>query len=107
MNSISAKELKELIDKKKEYALIDVREPYEGKEYGSIPTAINIPLEELKEKLATKQFNKKEKLIFYCRTGGRSRYATEIASAMGFEHTTNLIGGIYAWSEIDPNVKKY
>ena len=48
---ISTDELKELIDKKEDYILVDVREPDEIKEYGKIPTSINIPLGELKEKL--------------------------------------------------------
>lgn len=106
IKSITVKELKELIDKKESFHLIDVREPYEL-ENGTIPTSINIPLEDLPEKLKSSNFSKEDKLIFYCRTGGRSRVATEIAISLGFVNSINLVGGIYSWSDIDNNVKKY
>ena len=47
---ISREELKKLIEREREYILIDVRLPKEL-QYGMIPTAHNIPLPELDEAL--------------------------------------------------------
>ena len=63
---ISTDELKELIDIKGDYILIDVREPHELR-HGTIPTSTNIPPKELVESLKRLKLN--DNIIFYCRTG--------------------------------------
>src|SRR3989338_8258982 len=109
-------ELKRLIDKKKDYVLIDVREKDEL-EYGMIPTAKNIPLEEISDSLDMneKDFKKKygfqkpkkeDNIIFHCRTGGRSERATQFAISRGYK-ARNYKGSIWDWSEIDANVRRY
>ena len=114
---ITTTELKKLIDgKKKDYILIDVRQPDELL-YGMIPTAKNISLPELEEAflLTEREFvkkygfakpNKKGKIIMYCRTGGRSQTATRLLVNQGY-NAINYAGSIWEWSDIDPTVKKY
>ena len=114
---VSREEVKSLIDSEGNYVLIDVRQ-LEELQYGMIPTAHNVPLDELEEAFAMNQdaFGSKygfsqpgrnTLVIFYCRTGGRSQRATEIALTMGFKNVKNYAGSAYDWSEIDSRVQKY
>ena len=113
MTGITYKVLKQLIDKKESYILIDVREKDELK-YGIIPTsshvplneflkAIDLPEEELKRKYG---ITKKDKLILYCRSGNRSGYAAKIARQKGFK-ADYYEGSIPECSKDYPNVKAY
>ncbi|XP_055702981.1 rhodanese domain-containing protein CG4456 isoform X3 [Phlebotomus papatasi] len=84
-----------------EKLLIDVREPHELLETGSIPTSINIPLDRLEEALAKtnpRDFRgffggpKPESdtpIIFTCRTGRRAAQAVDIADKLGFTNGTS------------------
>jgi len=115
MKKVSRDELKELIDKKGSYVLIDVREEDELV-HGMIPTAKHLPMSEFAEawKLSSEEFSKKygfavskkDRIIFYCRSGNRSEQAAAHAQQLGFD-AANYEGSILDWSEIDPNVKKY
>jgi len=101
--TITRDELKKLIDEKGEYILVDVREPFELT-HGIIPTSKNIPMGQFPE--ALDQFNKQDRIIFYCRSGGRSAIVTEMALDQGF-NAVNYVGSILEWANIDPNVEKY
>ncbi|MEK6952450.1 MAG: rhodanese-like domain-containing protein [Nanoarchaeota archaeon] len=101
---ISTDELRELIDNSGNYVLIDVREPSEL-EYGMIPSAINIPLDDIE--FGIERFDKNDNLIFYCRTGGRSHQAAETAKRLGFFNSRNYKGSVWEWSKIDSNVMMY
>jgi rhodanese-related sulfurtransferase len=104
MKTISTNELQEMMKSRKpDHILIDVREEYEIKNHGAIPTSINIPMMQLPEKL--KRY-KDKKIIFYCRTGNRSSRATEWAITQGYD-AYNYKGSVLEWSKIDENVKMY
>jgi len=70
------------------YCLVDVREPIELETVGSIDEAINIPLNEVKEK--HDEINKLgENIIFFCRSGNRSGKAVDLFKDMGYENVYN------------------
>jgi monothiol glutaredoxin len=47
-------------------------------------------------------------IVFYCRSGARSRQAAEHFRGIGFVDVRNLTGGINAWSSrVDPSVTAY
>lgn len=79
----------------KDQVIIDVREPYEV-ELGKIPGSINIPLKSAPDALAMpadafeakfgfKKPDPEKEVIFYCRSGGRSTAAAEIAKQQGYK----------------------
>ena len=115
MRIISTRELKELIEHGKGYVLIDVRKQEEHR-HGMLPTAQAIPIDELEAALvmAPAEFLKKygfpyptrTMIIFYCRSGGRSRVAAEIAHRKGLD-ACSYAGGILEWSKTDRKVKAY
>lgn len=108
--TISKEELADLINKKKDYVLVDVREAHEH-EHGIIPTAKSIPLNEIPSALApaglsheefqdTYGFPKPkvdERIIFYCRSGARSGVATHLARSLGYTKAINYAGSFIDW----------
>lgn len=105
MKNISVKELKKLIDEKKDFQLIDVREPFEF-EIANMGGEL-IPMATIPEKLAA--IAKDKMVIIHCKSGGRSgRIIEYLEDNHGFDNLYNLAGGITAWAnEIDTTVAKY
>jgi len=66
-----------------------------------IPEAKLIPLPELESRIGELDANKK--IIAYCKTGIRSREASEILVQHGFEDVYNMLGGIDAWRLLFPD----
>ncbi|RUM91409.1 MAG: hypothetical protein DSZ23_01575 [Thermodesulfatator sp.] len=81
----------------KSYVLVDVREP---KEYGQahIPGAVLIPLKEVETGIIDLA-DKEKDLIFYCRSGRRSKIAGNLVADLGIpaRNIFNLKGGILSW----------
>lgn len=92
---ISMDEAKTLMEKEEGYILLDVRTKGEY-ESGYIPEAINIPLSDIDEKIISFLPDKSQMILVYCRSGNRSREASDKLSKLGY---TNIleIGGINAW----------
>ena len=92
---ISMDEAKTLMEKEEGYILLDVRTKGEY-ESGYIPGAINIPLSDIDEKIISFLPDKSQMILVYCRSGNRSREASDKLSKLGY---TNIleIGGINDW----------
>lgn len=78
------------------WTLVDVRTPGEFKS-ATIPGAVNIPLDDIRERAA--EFEGKKALVF-CRVGLRGHVATSLLEHLGVE-AANLDGGFMTW-EISP-----
>lgn len=76
------------------YQVLDVRTKAEF-EAGSIPGAINIPVDELRERAVEIP---KMKLLVTCQVGQRGHTASMLLKSMGFE-ALNLDGGYLLWSK--------
>lgn len=74
--------------------VIDVRTPDEF-EGGAYPDAINIPLDELMERLEDLGENTTREIIVYCASGARSAYAQRTLTQLGYSNVKNG-GGIAA-----------
>jgi len=97
-------ELAQRLTDKQDFALIDVREPYEW-QIGRIPGAQLIPLGNLRAAMAS--LDNTREVVVYCRSGVRSADAARWLRAAGFR-ALNLTGGILRWSDdVDPSVPKY
>jgi rhodanese-related sulfurtransferase len=75
--------------------LIDVRESYE-REAGYIPGSRHVELGRLGE--AADTLEEGRKIVFVCRVGGRSAFATQAFRQAGYD-AYNLDGGIVAWAQ--------
>jgi rhodanese-related sulfurtransferase len=74
--------------------LIDVRTPAEVAE-GMAPGAINIPLQEIEQRLS--EFPKDKNLLIYCRSGKRSMAASNFLIENGYDKVFNVVGGFLAF----------
>ncbi len=102
MKEITATELKQKIDNKENFQLIDVREDYEfenaniGGELipmGTVLTAVD-------------RISKDKDVIVMCRSGRRSATViAELEKRFGYTNLSNLQGGILAYAEeVDPSL---
>jgi len=107
IEDISAKELKNKLDQKEKFVLIDVREPFENK-IAKIEGAKLIPLGKILQNPQELEPFKDEEIVAICHFGSRSRRALEVLKSKGFNNLKNLAGGIDAWSlDVDSNVPRY
>ena len=74
--------------------LIDVRTPAEVAKGMAATTAINIPLQEMPQRLS--EFPKDKDLLIYCRSGKRSMAASKFLVENGYTRVFNVEGGILA-----------
>jgi rhodanese-related sulfurtransferase len=85
-----------MMEKEKDYIILDVRRPDEFAEK-HIPGAINIPNEIIGTEEIKELPNKKQLILVYCRSGNRSKQASEKLVKLGY---TNIVefGGIIDWT---------
>ena len=92
---ITAEQAKTIMDTEKDYIIIDARTEEEFAE-GHIENAILIPEYEIKDR-AEKELPDKEQLILvYCRSGRRSKIASEELVKLGYTNVKEF-GGIIDW----------
>jgi len=100
-------ELKARMDRKDDFVLLDVREPFEY-EIAKIPGSRLIPVGQLQNRLSELEPFKNKEIVAHCKLGGRSAKAVELLLNSGFKKVWNVVGGIAEWSnKIDPSVPKY
>lgn len=75
--------------------LIDVRTAAEFSR-GIIPNAINIPVDEIRDRLAEIPMDKN--IYIYCEAGLRGYLAHRILRQLGYENVYNLSGGYASWN---------
>ena len=76
--------------------VVDVRTPEEFAS-GHIPGAVNIPHDQLPNRLAELAGAKNKDVVVYCRSGRRSALAQETLSAQGFKSVQHLEGDMLKW----------
>ncbi len=93
---IQVDELKDKLDAKEEFVLIDVREDYERAEFNV--GGDHIPLGTIPVNLEDYEEHKEDEIVIYCRSGNRSGQAKAYMEQMGFKNVRNLIGGMLEWN---------
>lgn len=94
VKEITAKELEEKLNEKEEMEIIDVREDFEV-QFGMVPGATNIPLEQLLGQM--NQLDKEKEYVLICRSGSRSAMAGQFMEMQGFK-TVNVVDGMIGWN---------
>lgn len=93
--TISPSEAKNRLEAEADIILLDVRTIEEYNE-GHIPSSILIPYDDIVEQAKTKLPDKSSTIFVYCRSGRRSKIATEALIANGYTNVYDL-GGIIDW----------
>ena len=92
---VSMDEAIAMMEEKNDYIILDVRTPEEFAEK-HIPDAINIPNEIIGTEEIPELPDKEQLILVYCRSGNRSKQASEKLVRLGY---TNIVefGGINDW----------
>lgn len=99
MQKITVLELKQWMDEKKNFQLIDVREEYEFEEVNM--GGHLIPLGEIPSRMH--EIDRNRPVVIHCRSGKRSQTAIQFLQEQGYDNLYNLEGGIIAWLEFQNN----
>jgi adenylyltransferase/sulfurtransferase len=106
-STISVSELKDKIDKKENFLLIDVREPSEF-EIVRIPGSVLIPKQGFLDGSALAGLPQGKPIILHCKSGVRSAECLAILKSAGFADATHVSGGVVAWAkQIDKSLPVY
>ena len=93
---ITPEEAKKIKDSGEEHIILDTREQDEFDE-GHIPGAILIPYTEIENKAEEMIPDKNAQILVYCRSGRRSKIASESLAKLGYTNVKEF-GGIIDWS---------
>ncbi len=93
---ITAEEAAKMMQSETDYIVLDVRTDQEYAS-GHIPGAVNIPNETIASEAIQQLPDKEQLILVYCRSGNRSKQASEKLVNLGY---TNIVefGGINDWS---------
>lgn len=93
--SVSSQEAKELMDSEDSYIILDVRTEEEYAE-GHIKNAVLIPDYEIAERAEKELTDKNQLILVYCRSGRRSKIASDILVSLDYTNVVEF-GGIIDW----------
>ncbi|MGC5346231.1 ThiF family adenylyltransferase [Streptomyces sp. DT24] len=106
-STISAEELKELLDSEVPICLVDVREPDEHA-FSDILGSTLIPKGEFFGGDAVARLPQDQKIVLFCRMGIRSAEALAVVKRAGHSDAFHLGGGIIAWAQqVDSSMPTY
>jgi rhodanese-related sulfurtransferase len=106
-NTITALELKEMIDAGKDFALIDVREQNEF-EIVRIPGSVLIPKDRILSGEALSELPQDKPIVLHCKSGARSAETLAALQKAGFSDAVHVGGGVLAWAkQVDPSLPTY
>ena len=92
---ISGEEAKRLMDTETDFIIVDARTEEEFNE-GHIEGAILIPEYEISERAEKELPNKDQLILVYCRSGRRSKIASQALADLGYTNVKEF-GGIIDW----------
>ena len=101
--NMSAQDATKYLDQE-DVLFLDVRTSQEFNYDGSIKNALLIPVNVLEKKIKLLEYYRDKKIIVYCRSGRRSRLATEFLKKNNF-NAINLDGGYLAWEKYSSSQK--
>jgi sulfur-carrier protein adenylyltransferase/sulfurtransferase len=106
-STITATELKAMLDNDEKIFLVDVREPNEY-EIVSIPGSVLIPKDQFLNGNALEQLPQDRRIVLHCKSGVRSAECLAVVKNAGFSDAVHVGGGVLAWvSQVDPSLPTY
>ena len=92
---ITQEEAKQIMDTTNGYILLDTR-TREEYDQGHIPGALLIPHTEIAQRATDELPDKDQVILVYCRSGNRSKQASEVLAELGYTNVKEF-GGIHTW----------
>ena len=92
---ITQEEAKQIMDTTNGYILLDTR-TREEYDQSHIPGALLIPHTEIAQRAEEELPDKDQVILVYCRSGNRSKQASEVLAELGYTNIKEF-GGIHTW----------
>mgnify|MGYP003307993453 FL=1 len=92
---ITQEEAKKIMDTANGYILLDTR-TQEEYDQSHIPGALLIPHAEIADRAEEELPDKDQVILVYCRSGNRSKQASEVLAELGYTNVKEF-GGIHTW----------
>lgn len=92
---ISSQQAKNLMDTESDYIILDTRTEEEFAQ-SHIPNAVLIPHYEIAQRAEKELPNKDQLILVYCRSGNRSKQASQALADLGYTNVKEF-GGIIDW----------
>ena len=106
-STITATELKAMLDGDDKIFLVDVREPNEH-EIVSIPGSVLIPKDQFLSGAALERLPQDSRIVLHCKSGARSAECLAVVKNAGFADAVHVGGGVLAWvNQVDPDLPVY
>ena len=106
-STITATELKAMLDGDDKIFLVDVREPNEH-EIVSIPGSVLIPKDQFLSGAALERLPQDSRIVLHCKSGARSAECLAVVKNAGFADAVHVGGGVLAWvKQVDPDLPVY
>jgi len=106
-STITATELRRMLDEGDDIFLVDVREPNEY-EIVSIPGSVLIPKDQILTGAALERLPQDKRIVLHCKTGARSSECLAVVKNAGFSDAVHVGGGVLAWvKQVDPSLPTY
>ena len=93
---VSAEQVKQQLDGKKQPVVLDVREKEEFRQ-GYVPGAVSVPRGFLEMQIEDKVPDKATPIVAYCAGGTRSLLAGRILKELGYTNVVSMAGGYNGW----------
>ena len=93
---VEVKDLNDAIKENKDISILDVRT---GGEYSkeNIQNSINLPVDQIAEKIEKIIPDKNKKIYVYCLSGSRSVFAVNTMVKLGYKNVFDVKSGLLAW----------
>ncbi len=101
-SSRSLRSIREALDQG-DKLIVDVRTPTEVARGGGCAGAVNIPIDELQQRVSELGHDKTKPIVFYCAKGIRSADAVTLARSLGFTNVFNGVNGTELTKLIESN----
>src|SRR3989344_5028973 len=93
---IQPEAVKKAIDENQDFILLDVRTPEEFTR-GKLPGSINLPVNDISEKIGSLVPDKSSFVYVYCLSGSRSVSAVNTMLKLGYSNVFDMSHGLLAW----------
>jgi len=93
---ITADEVQNAINEKKDVVLLDVRTPEEYSR-GKIEGSLNISVENIPDQIISSVPDKNKTIYVYCLSGSRSEVAVAMMKQLGFTNVFTMTNGLLMW----------
>lgn len=105
ISEITPRDLKQKLDHKERFYLIDVREDNEWPT-GHIPTAIHLGKGIIERDIEKKIPDLNAPIVTYCSGGFRCALVADTLQKMGYKHVFSLESGLQGWNDAGYDLEK-